>query len=150
MSPWQPGCQLCVLPVPPCPGCVRSGVCRWLGDVQPCCRGILQSPIFCEVPALGRVGEAGLGSAQALRALTHGAAAGASSRSLQPLAPLQGCFMALPWHGASAGQGMAARQGHGSACSPPPWLGSCGSTVSVPCVHPGGVGSSGHGTKLVL
>lgn len=95
-----------MLPVPLAQAVLVLGFGGGLGTCSPAAERFCTAPFSVGATALGRVGEAGLGSAQTLRALTHGA--GACSPSLQPLAPLQGCFMALPWHGASARQGMAA------------------------------------------
>lgn len=74
--------------------------------MQPCrgaareAGGLRTAPLPCA--ALGRAAELRLGSAQPLRVLTHGP--GASSHTQQPLALLQGWFMALAWHEASSRQ----------------------------------------------
>lgn len=126
-----------MLPVPLAQAVLALGCGGGLGTCSPAPERFCTAPFSVEVSALGCVGEAGLGSAQTLRALTHGA--GACSLWLHSRAALWPC------PGTEPQLGREWQHDRDMAVPAQPCLGwaAVGSTVSVPSVHPGGVGSSG-------
>lgn len=101
-----------------------------------------------ELTALGRAGEAGLGSAQALRALTHG------RRRLQPLPAASGSTPGL-LYGPALAQSLS-WAGNGSMTGPwqclltLPWLGSRGQHCQCPRLIQAGLAALVTGTMLLV
>lgn len=112
------------------------------GTCSPAAERFGTAPFSLELTALGRVGEAGLGSARTLRALTHG------RRRLQPLPAASGSAPGVVYGPALARSQPGREWQHDRDVAVPahPCLGwaAVGSTVPVPSLHPGRVGSSGH------
>lgn len=119
-----------------------------LGMCSPAAGRSCTAPFSVELSALGRVGEAELGSAQALRALTHG------PRRLQPLPAASGSTPGLLYGPALAQSpswaGNGSMTGTWQCLLTPPWLGSRGQHCRCPLLIQAGLAALLTGTMVIV